>query len=341
MTRPLSRRRLLAAVENALAPAQGAALAPGSALTLDLAQGAALAPGSALTLDLAQGAALAPGSALTLDLAQGAALAPGSALARNPAPGVALGSASALTLGAATGSAESPGAPVAGVVPVRILVAEDDEVSRQVAALVLRKAGHHVDSVADGRQAVAAVLSGGYDLVFMDCQLPVLDGLAATAEIRRREEPRTPIIAMTAAAMPDDRLRCLEAGMDDHLAKPVDWQYVLTRVPLWAAAPGLPPELAGLSREEIRAIAEAFRSTAMGVYDELLQAVHGEDLARAASLAHRLRGSCATVGLTEAAEVCERVEASAMRGVAERELVERLGSLLRAQINRDDGFINV
>ncbi|MEU4225571.1 response regulator [Nonomuraea sp. NPDC026600] len=293
MTRPLSRRRLLAAVENALAPAQGAATVPGSALALDPVQGAALGP------------------------------------------------VSALALGPATGSAESPSAPVAGAAPVRILVAEDDEVSRQVAALVLRKAGHHVDSVADGKQAVAAVLSGGYDLVFMDCQLPVLDGLAATAEIRRREEPRTPIIAMTAAAMPDDRLRCLEAGMDDHLAKPVDWQYVLTRVPLWAAAPGAPPELAGLSREEIRAVAEAFLSTVMGVYDELLQAVHGEDLARAASLAHRLRGSCATVGLTDAAEVCERVEASAMRGVAEREWVNRLGGLLRAQINRGVGFINV
>ncbi|MFD1536610.1 hybrid sensor histidine kinase/response regulator [Nonomuraea guangzhouensis] len=263
MTRPLSRRRLLAAVENALTPAPGSALAPVPA--------------------------------------------------------------------------ESPGAPVAGVAPVRILVAEDDEVSCQVAVLVLRKAGHHVDSVADGRQAVAAVLSGGYDLVFMDCQLPVLDGLAATAEIRRREEPRTPIIAMTAAAMPDDRLRCLEAGMDDHLAKPVDWQYVLTQIPLWAVA----PELAGLSRAEITAIAEAFRSTAMGVYDELLQAVHGEELTRVASLAHRLRGSCATVGLTDAAEVCERVEASAVRGVAEREWVDRLGGLLRAQINHGDGFINV
>ncbi|MEV6152975.1 response regulator [Nonomuraea sp. NPDC052129] len=282
MTRPLSRRRLLAAVENALAPAQGSALVPGSAHALASAHGAALDP--------------------------------------------------------ATGATEAPGA---GVAPVRILVAEDDEVSRQVAVVVLRKAGHHVDSVADGRQAVAAVLSGGYDLVFMDCQLPVLDGLAATAEIRRREEPRTPIIAMTAAAMPDDRLRCLEAGMDDHLAKPVDWQYVLTQVPLWAAAPGLPPELAGLSRAEITAIAEAFRSTAMEVYDELFQAVHGEDLARAASLAHRLRGGCATVGLTDAAEVCERVEASAMRGVAERELADRLGGLLRAQINCGDGFINL
>ncbi|MFG1958541.1 response regulator [Nonomuraea sp. NPDC049028] len=272
VTRPLSRRRLLAAVENALTPAQGAG--PGSV------------PASA------QGAG--PGSV----------------------PASAQGG-------------ETPDAPVDGAAPARILVAEDDEVSRQVAELVLRRAGHHVDSVADGKQAVAAVLLGGYDLVFMDCQLPVLDGLAATAEIRRREEPRTPIIAMTAAAMPDDRLRCLAAGMDDHLAKPVDWQYVVTQVPLWAATSEVPPELAGLSQGDITEIAEVFLSTAMAIYDELRQAERGQDLARVAALAHRLKGSCATVGLIEAAEVCERVEVSAMRGVAERESVDRLGGLLR------------
>jgi two-component system sensor histidine kinase/response regulator len=285
MTRPLSRRRLLAAVENALTPAQGAGL--GSV------------PASA------QDPAALPVQGSASVLAQGVALGP------------------------AVGSEGTPAVPVGGAASARILVAEDDEVSRQVAELVLRRAGHHVDSVADGKQAVAAVLMVGYDLVFMDCQLPVLDGLAATAEIRRREEPRTPIIAMTAAAMPDDRLRCLAAGMDDHLAKPVDWQYVVTQVPLWAAMSKAPPELAGLSPREIAEIAEVFLSTAMAIYGELRQAERGQDLARVAALAHRLKGSCATVGLTEAAEVCERVEVSAMRGVTERESVNRLGGLLR------------
>ncbi|MEV1178805.1 ATP-binding protein, partial [Nonomuraea sp. NPDC049784] len=115
-------------------------------------------------------------------------------------------------------TAECPGEPreraEIAAQGARILVAEDDEVSRQVAMLVLRQAGHEVEVVDDGEQAVRAVLGGGYDLVFMDCQLPVLDGLAATEEIRRREDTHTPIIAMTAAAMPDDRIRCLEAGMD-------------------------------------------------------------------------------------------------------------------------------
>ncbi|MEV0346813.1 response regulator [Nonomuraea sp. NPDC050680] len=293
MTRPLSRRRLLAAVENALTFAQGAGLGSVPASAQGVAQEPAALPVQGSASVLAQGVALGP------------------------------------ALGPAVGSEGTPDVPVGGAASARILVAEDDEVSRQVAELVLRRAGHHVDSVADGKQAVAAVLLVGYDLVFMDCQLPVLDGLAATAEIRRREEPRTPIIAMTAAAMPDDRLRCLAAGMDDHLAKPVDWQYVVTQVPLWAAMSKAPPELAGLSPGEIAEIAEVFLSTAMAIYGELRQAERGQDLARVAALAHRLKGSCATVGLTEAAEVCERVEVSAMRGVTERESVDRLGGLLR------------
>ncbi|MGW0811436.1 response regulator, partial [Nonomuraea sp. NPDC002799] len=179
---------------------------------------------------------------------------------------------------------ESPGEPGDGAEPggsgtvARILVAEDDEVSRQVAQIVLRQAGHEVEVVADGAQAVRAVLAGGYDLVFMDCQLPVLDGLAATAEIREREETHTPIIAMTAAAMPDDRIRCLEAGMDDHLAKPVDWPHVLARIPEWAAAAALPPELAGLSQEALADIAQAYLATAMSTFEELSLAVREGDL---------------------------------------------------------------
>ncbi|MFC4007312.1 response regulator [Nonomuraea purpurea] len=213
---------------------------------------------------------------------------------------------------------------------VRILVAEDDEVSRQVAQLVLRQAGHEVEAVDDGAQAVRAVLTGGYDLVFMDCQLPVLDGLAATVEIRAREERHTPIIAMTAAAMPDDRIRCLEAGMDDHLAKPVDWPHVLARIPEWAAAAGLPPELAGLSQEALADIAEAYLTTATQTFEKLSRAVRAGDLAEAAGLAHRLKGGCATVGAAREAELCRRVEEAARAGDVEAGLLDELGELVKA-----------
>jgi CheY-like chemotaxis protein len=203
----------------------------------------------------------------------------------------------------------------------RILVVEDDEVSLRVAKLVLRKAGHHVDEAGDGEQAVRAVLAGHHDLVFMDCQLPLLDGLGATAEIRRRQDQGNPvrIVAMTAAAMPGDRARCLAAGMDDYLTKPVDWNQVLTRLPDWIAGPLDPvlfdpeitAELTSLPAEALTEIAEAFAATTPDTLRLLDEAVRSGDVAQAAALAHRLRSGCLTVGAVHAAALCQRIEEAA------------------------------
>ena len=106
--------------------------------------------------------------------------------------------------------------------PLRILLAEDNGINQKVAVLLLRKMGHEVDVVGDGEQAVAAVGRDIYDLVLMDCQMPVMDGYAATRAIRQLNlSSRVPIIAMTANAMPEDRRRCAEAGMDDYVSKPI------------------------------------------------------------------------------------------------------------------------
>jgi len=107
---------------------------------------------------------------------------------------------------------------------LRILVAEDNPVNQRLIARLLEKRGHRVTMVADGRETVEAVEKDGYDLVLMDVQMPEMDGLEATAAIRKREagtEVHIPIVALTAYAMKDDRDRCLAAGMDGYLTKPV------------------------------------------------------------------------------------------------------------------------
>ena len=106
----------------------------------------------------------------------------------------------------------------------RVLVVEDNPVNQKVTQRILEKLGYRADLAADGRQALAALAEQRYDVVLMDCQMPVLDGFAATQALRERErgsDLHTTVVAMTANALEGDRERCLEAGMDDYLAKPV------------------------------------------------------------------------------------------------------------------------
>ena len=101
---------------------------------------------------------------------------------------------------------------------------EDNHTNQQVAVSTLAQMGYRIETVSNGREAVGALRKADYDLVFMDCYMPEMDGFEATVEIRRHEPAtrRTPIIAMTASAVPADRARCLSVGMDDYLTKPLD-----------------------------------------------------------------------------------------------------------------------
>jgi CheY-like chemotaxis protein len=120
---------------------------------------------------------------------------------------------------------------------LRVLLVEDDAANLKLARLHLVKLGCDVETAGNGLEAVERVQEGDYDLVFMDCRMPELDGYEATARIRELEPDapkRLPIIALTAHAMEGDRDKCLAAGMDDYLAKPISRESVRAMLEKWA-----------------------------------------------------------------------------------------------------------
>jgi CheY-like chemotaxis protein len=122
----------------------------------------------------------------------------------------------------------------------RVLLVEDNLVNRTIATKLLEKRGHVVIAVENGALAVEATASDHFDIVLMDVQMPVMDGLTATAHIRTREHQtgaHVPIIAVTAHAMDEDRKRCLAAGMDDYLPKPIRSSDLFATITRFAPTP--------------------------------------------------------------------------------------------------------
>jgi two-component system sensor histidine kinase/response regulator len=143
-----------------------------------------------------------------------------------------------------TEGSASPASASARSAGPKILLVEDNPVNREVAVGMLESLGCSTESAENGRLAIEAMRKVAYDAVLMDCQMPVMDGLTATGEIRRRElefgAARVPIIALTANAMEGERERCLAAGMDDFLSKPFTQQQLATLLRRWLALRSLP-----------------------------------------------------------------------------------------------------
>ncbi|MGC9526117.1 MAG: response regulator [Limnospira sp.] len=125
-------------------------------------------------------------------------------------------------------------------IPLKILLAEDDVVNQEVVLSQLRQLGYVADAVGDGQSALEHLERQDYDIILMDCQMPILDGYETTAKIRDRTGSQVPpaIVALTASAMPSDRLRCLKAGMDDYLSKPIDLNALGSVIRRWSSVRG-------------------------------------------------------------------------------------------------------
>ena len=119
---------------------------------------------------------------------------------------------------------------------VRVLVVEDHDINSELTVTVLRQAGFMIETAANGREAVEAFQKTPFDIILMDCQMPEMDGYQATAEIRRQEKEgrHVPIIALTAEALKGDLERCLAAGMDDYISKPIDTKLLVAKLDTWA-----------------------------------------------------------------------------------------------------------
>jgi PAS domain S-box-containing protein len=238
----------------------------------------------------------------------------------------------------------------------RVLLVEDNPINQEVAVSLLHEGGLVVDVANDGAQAVQKVEANDYDLILMDMQMPVMDGLDATRAIRRLPGwgANVPILAMTANAFGEDRERCLDAGMNDYVAKPVDPEFLFTTMLRWLppasvkrvsnAPVTMPAALEKLPGVDVVSglcnvmgnvpfyleMLDKFCKYHGGDMDELRRQMAAGDSEGARSLAHTLKGFAATLGLKEIAGLAEEVERVVVAGCLPDELEPFLEAMQRS-----------
>ena len=242
------------------------------------------------------------------------------------------------------GAATGPSVPVVAPAPpacpqfdLHVLLAEDNEINQAVAAGIIGMFGCRVDVAGDGRQAVELLRAGNYDLVLMDCQMPVLDGYEATRQIRAESigGDALVVVAMTAEALQGARERCLAAGMDEYIAKPVQVDHVAhvlgrffgperaekTRVDELSDSPTLDPErvigVCGRQAALVRKIIETFLDKAPEQLQDVCDAVRGGESETIRRAAHKLRGAAANLGAAPVAQLAADLAAAAKDGRVE------------------------
>jgi CheY-like chemotaxis protein len=214
--------------------------------------------------------------------------------------------------------------------PLRVLLAEDNAINQQLAVRILQKRGHHVVVAANGKEALAALGRERFDLVLMDLEMPEMGGFEATAAFRAREAEaggHVPVIALTAHAMKGDRERCLAAGMDGYVTKPILARELFAAIDgvLAGAAPEARPPRAGPPAAEVFDLAEALKHVGddvgllrdlAGMFEaegprmlaQVRAAAEAGDAAKLKRAAHTLKGAVGTFGAHAAFEAALRLE---------------------------------
>jgi two-component system, sensor histidine kinase and response regulator len=216
-----------------------------------------------------------------------------------------------------------------------LLLVEDNPTNQRVAQLQINKLGYAVHTVANGRDAVDAIEALPYAAILMDCQMPVMDGFEATAAIRRWERGhgsrRVPIIAMTANAMEGDRDKCILAGMDDYLSKPIDASALMDALTRWVGA-GIGGEIArttettstavfdrsrlqnllGDDADILHEVLGVFRSSTAELLVKIDASAESQDGTATRALAHEAKGSCANLGMDAMATTAAALERAAL-----------------------------
>jgi len=245
----------------------------------------------------------------------------------------------------------------------RILLVDDNEINRQVALQMLQDLGYRTASAENGEEAIAALVEAPVDdpfqLILMDCQMPVMDGYQTTGQIRAAHSPvpnsAITIVAMTANAMKGDREKCLAAGMDDYLPKPVNIDHLRERLLYWLDQAAVATTAIGeaatvdtatvlvaeqlvwdkaqaLSRmggreDRLQAVVELFAPETSGYIDALQRELDEEDFQALGRTLHALKGVVATIGGSRLRALSETVEQSASQG-DKRAVVEKIPQLL-------------
>jgi two-component system, sensor histidine kinase and response regulator len=218
-------------------------------------------------------------------------------------------------------SALSPSSTSGDDAPL-ILLVEDNQTNQLVAELILQGLGYRVHTVANGKEALEALTRITYDVVLMDCQMPVMDGFTATTEIRRQETStghHTPVIAMTANALSGDRERCLASGMDDFIAKPFQPSDLNRLLQKWLRPESksvvdwtVLRELAQKTNETVvTKLIQSFLKTLPASLNEIRNAKEVGDRDALRAWAHQLKSSSASLGAMELNSLCAALESAA------------------------------